>query len=241
MPQRVQPARTISRFMPERILISVQIIIAFLALTALFPGFAAAQQGMQGAFTYDTPEGKLVIPLPEGAWRKVLVHETHESINMGTYSDDWTKGNVFLIRAKAGKVDAVVTVNANLSAIDGRRIAPPDFCYEKQRSWKYHKQYRVLPTDTYCWGVNSARLPITAESEEEAWKLFMEKNEASKWGIADDAPATQVRFLRWVNGRFVRIDYYFLAPKGGKPMDWKAARDWAKGLVDKVKSGFEGG
>lgn len=199
-----------------------------------------AQDGIRANFTYDTPEGDLVVPLPHGSWRKVLVHETHETINMGTWGADWTKGNVFLIRTKSGKVDAIVTVNANLNEIDGRRLAPPDFCYSKQRSWKFHKQFKALASNTYCWGVNLARLPITAESEAEAWQLFMEKNEASKWGIGNDMPATQVRFLRWVNGRHVRIDYYFVSPGGGKPMDWRAAKKWGQGIVARVKAGFEG-
>lgn len=225
---------------PGRLLISAYISIAFLALALLFPGSAAAQQAYSGNFTYDNPEGDLVVPLPPGSWRKALVHNSAEVIDMGTNMADWNKGNVFLIRTKDGKADAVITLNANRSGIDGERLDPPEFCYAKQRSWKYHKQYRVIARDTYCWGVTTARLPITAESEAEAWQEFMEKNAASKWGIGEDTPARQVRFLRWVSGRFMRIDYYFLAPKGGKLMDWREARKWARSIADRVKAGFEG-
>jgi hypothetical protein len=225
---------------PAGKLINAYIITAFFVLALVFPSAADAQQGQSGDFVYDTAEGKLVVPLPEGAWRKVLEHETDEVIDMGTWSADWKKGNVFLIRTRDAKADAVITVNANISDIMGRNLPPPDFCYAKQRSWKYHKQFRVLASDTYCWGVNTARVPVRAESEAEAWQLFMEKNAKSQWGIKEDTTATQVRFLRWVNGRFLRIDYYFLPDDAGKPMAWQGARDWAEGIVARVKAGFEG-
>lgn len=227
------------RARPRHHLLSiVHMITAFFIVLSIFQGVALAQDAASGAFTYDNSEGKLVIPLPAGSWRKVLEHETDEVIDMGTYAADWKNGNIFLIRQNAGAVDGIVTINANISDIDGRSLAPPDFCFIKQRGWKWHKQIATLKADTYCWGVTTARLPIRAEREAEAWQLFMEKNAAAKWGITEGMAATQVRFLRWVNGRFMRIDYYFA---GAKPMDWKAARDWAQGLIDKVKAGFEGG
>lgn len=225
----------------QGLLITVQMIAAFLVISLLYQSIAWAEDPFTKTFVYDNAEGKLAVPLPAGTWHKVLEHETDEMIDMGTYAADWKKGNIFLIRKAAGAVDAIVTINANISDIDGRSLAPPDFCFIQQRRWKWHKQIATLKADTYCWGGNLARLPIRAEAEAEAWQLFMEKNAASKWGIREESAATQVRFLRWVSGRFMRIDYYFLGPKGGKPMDWKAARAWAGTIVGKVKAGFEGG
>lgn len=236
------PSQTAYSSGPKRgLLITVQVIIAFLAIYIGFQSVTWAQETATKTFVYDNSEGKLVVPLPVGSWHKVLEHETDEEMDMGTYSADWKKGNIFLIRRNGSAVDAIVTVIANVSDIEGDSLSPPDFCFIQQRRWKWHKQLATLKADTYCWGVNLVRLPISAESEAEAWQLFMEKNAASKWGLREDMAATQVRFLRWVSGRFMRVDYYFLGPKGGKPMDWKAARKWAAGIVGKVKQGFEGG
>jgi hypothetical protein len=237
-----RPAQTDRRSVArEYLLSSVQLITAFFILFLGIQSVTWAQATVEKTYVYDNSQGKLAIPLPAGTWQKVLEHETDEVIDMGTYAADWKKGNIFLIRRNAGVIDAIVTVNANISDIDGRSLSPPDFCFIQQRRWKWHKQVSTLKADTYCWGVNSARLPISAESEAEAWQLFMEKNAQSKWGLREEMAATQVRFLRWVSGRFMRIDYYFLDSKGGKPMDWKAARKWAEGLINKVKEGFEGG
>ena len=74
----------------------------------------------------------------------------------------------------------------------------------------------------------------------ETWQLLAKKMEKSATPVPLDASATQVRFYRSVRGQFLKIDYYFIGPKGGKPRNWNKARAWAKGLVPRVKAGFEG-
>lgn len=189
-------------------------------------------------FSFKTEEGLSVVPLPSKAWRIVLKEETAEEMDMGTYTESWTKVTFFLAPAASGPLTAIIEISANSSVLDVKDIAPDDFCYAKQRKWEWHKQISALTVDTFCWGVRSTN--IAEVSQAEVWQLLVKEMVKSRMPLPIDAAATQVRFYRSVSGQFLKIDYYFLGPKGGKPWHWIKARAWAKGLVSRVTAGFEG-
>ena len=219
------------------------IIPAFLFLLASALGAspqdqAAAAKTHTKNFSFKTEEGLSIVPLPDKAWRQVLEEETHEEMDMGTYTESWKKITIFLAPAASGPVTALIEISANASVLEVKDIAPDDFCYAKQQKWEWHKQISALTVDTFCWGVRS--MSLTDNLQTEAWQHLVEKMEKSGMPIPISATATQVRFYRSVKGQFLKIDYYFIAPKGGKPWHWTKARAWAKGLAPRVTAGFEG-
>jgi hypothetical protein len=219
---------------------------AFLFLLASALGSSAQDQAAAAApakvhtknFSFKTDEGLSIVPLPDKAWRQVLEEETHEEMEMGTYTESWKKVTIFLAPAAPGAVTKLIEVSANASVLEVRDVAPDDFCYAKQRKWKWHKQISAITADTFCWGVRYMNLTEILQTE--AWQLLAKKMEKSGTPLPVDATATQVRFYRSVRGQFPKIDYYFLGPNGGKPWHWNKARAWAKGLVSRVTAGFEG-
>jgi hypothetical protein len=199
---------------------------------------AAAAKVYTDNFSFKTDEGLSIVPLPDKAWRQVLEDVTHEEMDMGTITDSWKKVTIFLAPAASGPLTGLIEISANDSVLDVKDIAPDDFCYAKQRKWEWHKQISAITADTFCWGVRS--MNIAEKLQMEAWQLLTKKMEKSGTPLPLDAAATQVRFYRSVKGPFLKIDYYCLGPKGGKPWPWIKARAWAEGLVSRVTAGFEG-
>jgi hypothetical protein len=189
-------------------------------------------------FSFKTDEGLWVVPLPDKAWLKVLEEVTDEEMDMGTSVESWKKINIFLSRTDGKAVSGLIEINANHSVLEVDDRPPDDFCYEKQLRWSYHKQISAITRDTLCWGVRSVGFPIRTESE--AWPKLIEKMERAGTPLPLDVTATQVRFFKSVSGKFLKIDYYFLRPKGKKPWHWREARKWAKGMLPRVVAGFEG-
>lgn len=219
------------------------IVAAFLFFLASALGVSAQDQAAGTKaytknFSFKTDEGLSIVPLPDNAWRQVLEEETHEEMDMGTSTESWKKVTIFLVPATSGAVTGLVEISANASVLDVKNIAPDDFCYSKQRKWEWHKQVSAITADTFCWGVRS--MNIVENLQIEPWGLLVKEMDKSETPLPTDAAATQVRFYRSVRGKFLKIDYYFIAPKGGKPRHWNKAREWAKGLVSRVTAGFEG-
>ncbi len=222
------------------------IVSAIFFVLALAVGTSAQDQVAAAAsaktysknFSFKTDEGLSIVPLPGKAWRKVWEEITFEEMDMGTVTESWKKVTIFLAPAASGPVTRLIEISANDSVLDARDIAPDDFCYAKQRKWEWHKQVMAITADTFCWGVRT--MSITGNLQIEEWQHLVEKMEKSGTPLPLDATATQVRFYRSVNAKFLKIDYYFLGARGGKPWNWIKARAWAKGLVPRVTAGFEG-
>ena len=191
-----------------------------------------------GKFSFKTEEGLTVVPLPAKAWRRVFKEVTDEEMDMGTITESWKKVVLFLAQVDAKGVAGLIEISANDSVLDVKDRAPDDFCYEKQSRWAYHKQISAITRDTLCWGVRSVSFSTRTESE--AWQQLVKKMRQAGTPLPQDTDATQVRFFKSVSGKFLKIDYYFLSPKGKKPWHWRKARKWAKGLLTRVVAGFGG-
>ncbi len=198
----------------------------------------AAAKAHARNFAFKTDEGRSVVPLPPKAWRKMLEDVTHEEMDMGAATESWKKIILFLVQTGADGVSGLIEVSANESVLEVKDRPPDDFCYDRQLKWEYHKQISAITRDTLCWGVRTVAFPIRTESE--AWPKLVEKLKKAGTPLPLDTVATQVRFFKSVSGKFLRIDYYFLAPKGGKPWHWSKARTWAKGLLSRFIAGFDG-
>ncbi len=198
---------------------------------------ASAAETASGNFKFRTDEGTSVVPLPDGEWRQVVKEISDEEMDMGTATESWKKVTIVMAPA-GGALSGIVEISANDSVLEVKNLLPDEYCLEKQRSWEWHKQISALMTETYCWGVRST--VITDSRDDEPWQIFAKRMRDAGTPLPAEAAATQVRFYRSVRGKFLRIDYYFVAPKGGKPLAWTKARQWAKGLVARIKAGFDG-
>jgi hypothetical protein len=189
-------------------------------------------------FSFETEDGRRVVPLPDGAWHHIFDEMKRETLTAGPYAETWDRKIIFLARAVSDRVTAIVVVDTNNSILPNWGLVPVDFCYSKQPNWNWHKQVSAIPNDTFCWGVRYIK--FHEEPPSGTWSRVTEKFERLGWIPPSGAGATHVAFFKSDKGTLLAIDYMFIGSKDGAPIHWQDARNWAEGLIPRVIAGFKG-